>query len=72
MHNVRLAIGNGIRADTWTEFLQRFGDMHISECYGATEGNVGLVNYVGKIGAIGRVNVVLKVSKELSKYNYNI
>ncbi|KAK1141762.1 very long-chain acyl-CoA synthetase-like [Acipenser oxyrinchus oxyrinchus] len=53
-HKVRLAFGNGARADTWKEFLKRFGDIQISECYGATEGNLGFVNYVGKVGAIGR------------------
>lgn len=66
MHNVRIALGNGIRSDTWEEFLQRFGDIRIYECYGATEGNVGFVNYVGKIGAIGRVNRFLKVSNEFT------
>uniref|UniRef100_A0A673BIA1 Long-chain-fatty-acid--CoA ligase n=1 Tax=Sphaeramia orbicularis TaxID=375764 RepID=A0A673BIA1_9TELE len=52
-HKVRLALGNGIRTDTWNEFLQRFGNISICECYGATEGNIGFVNYVGKVGAIG-------------------
>uniref|UniRef100_A0A4W4HHE0 long-chain-fatty-acid--CoA ligase n=1 Tax=Electrophorus electricus TaxID=8005 RepID=A0A4W4HHE0_ELEEL len=61
VHNVRIAIGNGIRADTWVDFLQRFGHVRICECYGATEGNVGFVNYTGKIGAIGRMNVFVKV-----------
>ncbi|TTP59342.1 Very long-chain acyl-CoA synthetase [Bagarius yarrelli] len=65
VHNVRLALGNGLRADTWAEFLQRFGDVRICECYGATEGNVGLVNYMGKIGAVGRANSVLKVTQGL-------
>ncbi|XP_053479784.1 solute carrier family 27 member 2a [Ictalurus furcatus] len=65
VHNVRLAFGNGIRADTWAEFLQRFGDVRICECYGATEGNVGFVNYLGKIGAVGRANAILK---RLSRY----
>ncbi|KAG7218273.1 hypothetical protein INR49_010331 [Caranx melampygus] len=45
-HKVRLALGNGIRADTWADFLQRFGNIRICECYGATEGNIGFVNYV--------------------------
>ncbi|KAI1889694.1 hypothetical protein AGOR_G00165590 [Albula goreensis] len=53
-HMVRIAMGNGIRADTWSEFLHRFGNIKIKECYGATESNVGFVNYVGKPGAIGR------------------
>ncbi|MCI4378891.1 hypothetical protein PGIGA_G00221390 [Pangasianodon gigas] len=60
MHNVRIALGNGMRGDTWAEFLQRFGDVRVCECYGATEGNIGFVNYAGKIGAIGRANVILK------------
>uniref|UniRef100_A0A8C7WQ26 long-chain-fatty-acid--CoA ligase n=1 Tax=Oryzias sinensis TaxID=183150 RepID=A0A8C7WQ26_9TELE len=55
-HKVRLAIGNGIRAEVWREFLNRFGNIQIREFYASTEGNVGFVNYVGKIGAVGRVN----------------
>lgn len=53
-HKVRLAIGNGTRADVWREFLNRFGNIQVREFYGATEGNFSLVNYIGKIGAIGR------------------
>ncbi|XP_046760790.1 bile acyl-CoA synthetase isoform X2 [Gallus gallus] len=70
-HGVRLAIGNGLRATVWKEFLQRFGPISISEFYGATEGNAGFINYTGKIGAVGRVNVFLKAfaSFELIKYN---
>ncbi|XP_058485881.1 long-chain fatty acid transport protein 2 [Solea solea] len=55
-HKVRVAIGNGIRADIWREFLSRFGDIKVQEFYASTEGNVGFLNYAGKIGAIGRVN----------------
>ncbi|XP_078386287.1 long-chain fatty acid transport protein 2-like [Cetorhinus maximus] len=54
-HKVRLAIGNGARAEVWREFLNRFGDIRVCEFYGSTEGNVGFLNYVGKIGASGRV-----------------
>ncbi|XP_060734446.1 solute carrier family 27 member 2a [Tachysurus vachellii] len=71
VHNVRLAIGNGIRADAWMEFLQRFGDMRICECYGATEANIGLVNYVGKIGSVGRANVILKRLAGYAFIKYN-
>lgn len=60
-HQVRLAVGNGIRADAWAEFLERFGDICIYECYGATEGNIGFVNYIGKIGAMGKENFLNKV-----------
>ncbi|XP_030620690.1 very long-chain acyl-CoA synthetase isoform X2 [Chanos chanos] len=56
VHNVRIAIGNGIRADVWREFIKRFGFIDIREIYAATEGNISFINYTGKIGAVGRVN----------------
>ncbi|NXK01331.1 S27A2 synthetase, partial [Corythaixoides concolor] len=46
-HGVRLALGNGLRAEVWKEFLQRFGPISIREFYGATEGNTGFINYTG-------------------------
>ncbi|XP_071371470.1 long-chain fatty acid transport protein 2-like [Centroberyx affinis] len=55
-HKVRIALGNGIRADVWRDFLSRFGNVQIKELYASTEGNLSLVNYPGKIGAVGRVN----------------
>lgn len=53
-HRVRLALGNGMRPEVWREFISRFGNIHIAEFYGATEGNFFLLNYSGKIGAVGR------------------
>ncbi|MEQ2198019.1 hypothetical protein XENOCAPTIV_006472, partial [Xenoophorus captivus] len=50
-HKVRIAIGNGVRSDVWTEFLNRFGDIKVRELYAATEGNIGFINYTSKIGA---------------------
>ncbi|XP_062318627.1 hsFATP2a_ACSVL_like domain-containing protein [Osmerus eperlanus] len=55
-HKVRIAIGNGVRLDIWSEFLNRFGDIHVRELYAATEGNIGFINYTTKIGVVGRVN----------------
>ena len=54
-HRLRIAIGNGLRPEIWPKFQARFGIPHIMEFYGATEGNVGMINYDGKVGAIGRV-----------------
>ncbi|KAJ0069224.1 hypothetical protein NL108_003113 [Boleophthalmus pectinirostris] len=59
-HRVRIAIGNGARMDIWTEFLNRFGDVQIRELYGATEGNIGFINYTNKIGPVGRINPLHK------------
>jgi fatty-acyl-CoA synthase len=54
-HGLRLACGNGLGADVWPRFQQRFNIPRILEFYAATEGNVSLYNVEGKVGAIGRV-----------------
>ena len=54
-HNVRVAMGNGLRPEVWGPFVERFKIPQICELYGSTEGNVGMVNVDNKIGAIGRI-----------------
>ena len=54
-HRIRLACGNGLRADVWEAFRHRFAIPHILEFYAATEGNLSLYNVEGKPGAIGRI-----------------
>ena len=54
-HRLRLACGNGLRADVWEAFQQRFAIPRILEFYAATEGNLSLYNADGKVGAIGKV-----------------
>ncbi|XP_007945650.1 long-chain fatty acid transport protein 6 [Orycteropus afer afer] len=70
-HQVRLAIGNGLRSDVWTEFLDRFGNIKMCEFYGATEGNICFMNHTGKIGSVGRTNFFYKLffAFDLIKYN---
>ncbi|XP_003795386.1 bile acyl-CoA synthetase isoform X2 [Otolemur garnettii] len=60
-HTVRLAMGNGLRADVWKTFQQRFGPIRIWELYGSTEGNLGFVNYPGRCGALGKTSFFLRV-----------
>ena len=59
-HKIRLAFGNGLRADVWAQMKSRFRIPEILEFYGATEGNVSMFNFDGKVGAIGRVPKWLK------------
>ena len=54
-HKIRLAFGNGLRADVWEQMLARFRIPQVLEFYGATEGNVSMLNFDGKVGAVGRV-----------------
>lgn len=59
-----MALGNGLRTDIWSEFLRRFGDIHMYEFYAATEGNILFINYTNTVGAVGRENFLLKVNKK--------
>lgn len=54
-HIVRAIIGNGLRPDIWRAFQERFAIPRVVEFYGATEGNVALVNFDGRPGAVGRI-----------------
>ncbi|XP_006903101.1 PREDICTED: bile acyl-CoA synthetase [Elephantulus edwardii] len=60
-HNVRVAVGIGLRKEVWETFQQRFGPIRIWECYGSTEGNCGFVNYVGRCGAMGKMSFLLRL-----------
>lgn len=59
-----MAVGSGMRPDVWREFLRRFGDVHVVETYGMTEGNVCFFNYTGTLGAVGRSTWLYKVRTE--------
>jgi fatty-acyl-CoA synthase len=54
-HRLRVCIGNGLRPEVWEPFQTRFGIPRIIEFYGATEGNIALMNFDGKVGAVGRL-----------------
>jgi len=59
-HRLRIACGNGLRADVWEKFRERFAIPRILEFYAATEGNFSLYNVEAKIGAVGRVPSFLR------------
>ncbi|XP_062368519.1 long-chain fatty acid transport protein 5 isoform X2 [Cinclus cinclus] len=71
-HGVRMALGNGMRAEVWKEFLRRFGPVAVCEFYGATEGNAGFINYTGKVGAVGRANRFLQLLAPFELIRYNV
>ena len=54
-HKISWIMGNGLRPEVWESFVSRFDIPHVIEFYGATEGNVSLINVDGPVGAVGRV-----------------
>ena len=59
-NSLRLICGNGLTADVWQAFQDRFHIPQVLEFYAATEGNFSLYNMEGKVGAVGRVPGFLK------------
>ena len=50
-HVLRLACGNGLRAEVWETFQTRFRIPRILEYYASTEGNFSLYNCEGEVGS---------------------
>ena len=54
-HHLRVISGNGMRAELWREFKNRFGIERIAEFYAATEGNCITFNVFGLEGSVGPI-----------------
>lgn len=54
-HRLRVAVGAGMRPDIWLPFQRRFDIGRIAEGYSATEGNIGIFNFEGRPGMLGRL-----------------
>ncbi|XP_060577324.1 long-chain fatty acid transport protein 2-like [Ruditapes philippinarum] len=66
-HKVRVAFGNGLRADIWERFKRRYNIPYIYEFFGATEGIGFFVNVNNKTGACGRYSPILRMMDALEK-----
>uniref|UniRef100_A0A8C5X9Y4 long-chain-fatty-acid--CoA ligase n=1 Tax=Malurus cyaneus samueli TaxID=2593467 RepID=A0A8C5X9Y4_9PASS len=72
VHQVRIALGNGIRPSVWKEFLMRFGPIKIFEFYGSTEGSLSFLNYTNQIGAVGRAGIFSKFLPSFELLEYDV
>ena len=68
-HALRYASGAGLRPDIWETFQRRFGIARIFEMYGATEGNVSLMNRSGRSGSVGRPYPFQHSQVKLARYD---
>jgi fatty-acyl-CoA synthase len=71
-HRLRLACGNGLRADIWEEFKRRFRIPQILEFYAATEANISLFNVEGMPGSIGRVPSFMAQRSSLALVRFDL
>ncbi|XP_021351477.1 very long-chain acyl-CoA synthetase-like [Mizuhopecten yessoensis] len=60
VHKIRVAFGNGLRQDIWTDFQKRFNIPWIIEIFGATEATGALLNITNKVGACGRLSPFMR------------
>lgn len=59
-HSLRLVLGNGMRPDVWSTFVERFGVPCVGEFYASTEGNANLLNMDNTFGAVGFVSRLIE------------
>ncbi len=68
-HQLSFCIGNGLRPDIWEDFRDRFRIPNIVEFYGATEGNVAMMNLDNKVGSVGRIPSKLLMDARIVRYD---
>lgn len=68
-HRLQFCIGNGLRPDIWEEFQNRFAIPEVVEFYGATEGNIAMLNLDGTVGSVGKKPPAILPSPILIKYD---
>lgn len=71
-HALRIACGNGLRADVWETFRTRFRIPRILEYYAATEANFSLYNCEGEPGAIGRIPAFLAQKQPVALLRFDV
>jgi len=71
-HKIQWIMGNGLRPEVWESFVSRFNIPHVIEFYGATEGNVSLINVDGPVGAVGRVPSYLAWKFNIDVIRYDV
>lgn len=68
-HTLRKMVGAGLGAETWTRWVERFGEMDIFEGWGATEANANTINVDNRVGSCGRVPFWEKTNLRLVRYD---
>ena len=54
-HRLRCMLGAGVTPESWTRWIERFGEVQIFEGWGSTEANTAVINIDNYPGSVGRV-----------------
>ncbi|GAA0796005.1 long-chain-acyl-CoA synthetase [Marinobacterium sediminicola] len=68
-HKMRAMVGAGLTNETWSRWIERFGQMDVYEGWGSTEANTNLINVDNYIGSCGRVPDWNKTNLRLIRYD---
>ncbi|KAF5290914.1 hypothetical protein FQR65_LT11496 [Abscondita terminalis] len=70
-HKVKRIVGNGLKADIWRKFVEKFHVDEVLEFYTSTEGVIIFVNLDNKVGSIGFIPRYVRSTHptQLVKYN---
>lgn len=71
-HKLKLAFGAGLSGEAWPTLVARFAVPRVLESYGATEGNVSLINFDGRVGAVGRTPRYLRRRSKVRLAAYDL
>lgn len=68
-HSLRAMLGAGLTQETWSRWVERFGDVQVFEGWGSTEANANLLNVDNYVGSCGRVPYWEKTNVRLLRYD---
>nr|QJU71804.1 long chain fatty acid transporter [Gambierdiscus pacificus] len=76
-HNLKVAMGNGLRPEVWDDFQDGFRIPLVVEFYGATEGNGALINFCHRSdkasrGAVGRAGPLVNKIMNAKVVKFNV
>ena len=68
-HRLRCMLGAGVTPESWTRWIERFGEVQIFEGWGSTEANTAVINIDNYPGSVGRVPYWEKSNFRLVRYD---
>ncbi len=68
-HSLRCMLGAGLTPESWTRWIERFGEVQIFEGWGLTEANTAVINIDNYPGSVGRIPYWEKSNLRLVRFD---